>query len=91
VVEREIDHPLLLLEVRYLSSEEFSIIDFIEKLNEIGPTNQYAERLYDISVIGKRWRTVYVVSEKGKRADEGLAFKGITQVSVLKSGNPRLL
>ena len=29
--------------------------------DEIGPMNQYADRLYTISVVGKRWRAVYTL------------------------------
>jgi hypothetical protein len=82
MVEREIDHPSLLLEVNpatdmaHLSSKEFPIID-VKKPDEIEPTNQHAEKLYGIMIIEKRWRAVYV--EKGKRTDEGIPVKGIIQ------------
>jgi hypothetical protein len=65
MVEREIDHPSLLLEVNpatdmaHLSSKEFAIID-VKKPDEVEPTNQHAERLYGILIIGKCWRAVYV-------------------------------
>ena len=81
--------PLLLLEIvppsdfHLESARECAIIQIIQRLDEIGPTNQHVQRLYAISAIGKRWRAAYVT--KGKGSKDGQPVRGVTDVNSLKS------
>ena len=80
--------PLLLIEAkppsdfRLDSGRLVAICQVIQHLDEIGPDNQYVDRLYAISAIGKRWRACYAL--KGKSSKYGQLVKGITKVSSLR-------
>ena len=82
-------HPMLLLEImppsdfHLKSAWECAIIQIIQHFDEIGPTNQHVEHLYAISMIGKRWKAVYVT--KGKGSKDGWPVGGIAEVNSLKS------
>ena len=81
--------PLLLVEVmppsdfHLESGRECAIIQIIQRLDEIGPTNQHVERLYAISAIGKRWRADYVT--KGNGSKGGQPVRGVAEVNSLQS------
>jgi hypothetical protein len=83
-------HPLLLVEIKppsifqWASGPDVAIIEVIQRLDEIGPTNQHADRLYAISAVGKRWRACYAL--KGKGSNGGRPVKGIAEVNSLQSG-----
>lgn len=65
--------PLLLVEIKApdhfhtQSGREAAVTQIMERLNTIGPTVHYAERLYAISIIGIRWRAYYTPSERGSQ------------------------
>ena len=81
--------PLLLVEIkppsdfRFDSGRSVAINQVIQRLNEIGPENQYVDRLYAISAIGKRWRACYTL--KGESSEYGKPVMGIAKVSSLRS------
>ncbi|KAH9004719.1 hypothetical protein EDB86DRAFT_2885102 [Lactarius hatsudake] len=81
--------PFLLLEVkppcdfRRVSGREGAIYQILELFDEVGPTNEHAERLYAISAIGKRWRAGYVT--KGDGSECGHPVKGVAEVNSLNS------
>jgi hypothetical protein len=85
--------PLLLVEIKPPSHFQFeltraiAITQVIQRLDEIGPNNQYADRLYAISAIGKKWRACY--TSKGNSSDGGKPVKGITEASSLSSSKPK--
>lgn len=68
-------HPLLLVEIKPSSdfqsdsARHLAISQVISHLDEIGPTNLHADRLYAISAIGKRWRACYANSGSGTVID----------------------
>ena len=84
-------HPLLLVDIK--PSLEFqsdigrgqAIHQVTSHLDEIGPTNLHADRLYAISAIGKRWRACYAL--KGKGSKNGQPVKGIATKNSLRSAN----
>jgi hypothetical protein len=86
-------HPLLLIEIN--PSSEFlsdsgrclAISQVIDHLDEIGPTNLYAERLYAIAAIGKSWRAYY--TSKGKSIEGGGPVKGVAIKNSLRSAHPK--
>jgi Ubiquitin family len=84
-------HPLLLVEVRPPSDFRFdsgrvnSIVQVIQRLDQVGPSNLYADRLYAISAIGKRWRACYAL--KGENSESGRFVKGIAAKNSFKSGH----
>ncbi|KAH9004676.1 hypothetical protein EDB86DRAFT_2884851 [Lactarius hatsudake] len=86
------ERPFLLLEVkppcdfRLGSGREGAINQIIGLFDEVGPTNEHAERLYAISAIGKRWRAGYVT--KGNGSEGGHPVKGVSKVNSLNSANP---
>ena len=92
VVKRQLQPPLLLLDVTPPSDfhvtwgRQEAIQQITYYLDVVGPTNQQAERLYAISVVGKRWRASYVA--KGKGSKGGRAVKGIAAVNSLRSADP---
>jgi hypothetical protein len=84
--------PFLLVEIkppsdfRLNSGRGAAIFQVIQRLDEIGPTNQHADRLYAISAIGKRWRACYAL--KGNGSNGGRPVKGVAEVNSLKSTKP---
>lgn len=84
--------PLLLVEIKppsdfqVDSEREVAILQVIQRLDEIGPTNQHADRLYAISAIGKRWRACYTL--KGNGSNRGQPVKGVARMSSLQSAKP---
>ena len=85
--------PLLLLEVKPASDFHLdsgrvkAISQVIQRLVEIGPTNQDVQRLYAISAIGKKWRVGYVTKGNGSRG--GQPVKGVAKLSSLRSSDAR--
>ena len=86
-------HPLLLIEIKPPSDFQFesgrsvAISQVINRLDEVGPNNLFADRLYAISAIGKRWRACYTL--KGKSSEDGpaRAVKGIAAKNSLRSAH----
>jgi hypothetical protein len=68
------------------SGREVAITKVMQRLDEIGPTNQHADRLYAISAMGKKWRACYAL--KGQGCKGGRSVKGIAQKSSMKSAKP---
>jgi len=85
-------HPLLLVEIKppsdfhVDSGREAAIIQVIQRLDELGPTNIHADRLYAVSAVGKRWRACYAL--KGSSSKGGQPVKGIAEGSSLRSAGP---
>lgn len=88
VVEHQ-QHPLLLVEINPPSNFNSdsgcaaAIGQVINHLDEIGPNNLYADHLYAISAIGKRWRACYTL--KGEGSKSGQPVKGIATKNSLTS------
>jgi len=86
------EHPLLLVEVKPPSHFQMhrrcraTIGQVNERLDDIGPNNQHAERLYAISMIGKRWRACYAF--RGNSSHGGRSVRGIAERSSLRSAKP---
>jgi hypothetical protein len=84
--------PLLLVEIMAPShfqsdSRRHKAIDLVtNRLDEIGPNNLHADRLYAISAIGKRWRACYAL--KGKGSKGGQPVKGVAAKNSLRSAHP---
>ncbi|KAI0278349.1 hypothetical protein BGY98DRAFT_545325 [Russula aff. rugulosa BPL654] len=84
--------PFLLIEIKppsdfhSNSARHLAILQVISHLDEIGPTNQHAERLYAISAIGKRWRAYYALSGSG--GEDGQPVEGIAAINSLQSPRP---
>ncbi|KAH8977534.1 hypothetical protein EDB86DRAFT_3002938 [Lactarius hatsudake] len=84
--------PLLLIDVKppsdfHLDSRRQGAISQIKQyLDEVGPTNQYVERLYAISAIRKRWRAGYTTKGKGSKGAQPV--RGVASVNSLKSAGP---
>jgi hypothetical protein len=84
--------PLLLLEIKapshfqWNSDRAAAIKQVTERLDEVGPNNVHADRLYAISVIGKRWRACYAL--RGRTSHHGRSVRGITAINSLRSANP---
>ena len=84
--------PLLLVEIKppsdfHLDSgRNAAIVQIILRLDEIGPYNQHADRLYAISAIGKRWRACY--TSKGNDSKGGKPVKGVAVSNSLRSAKP---
>jgi hypothetical protein len=91
VIEHE-HHPLLLVEIKPPSDFQFdsgrnnAIFQVIQRLDEIGPDNKYADRLYAISAIGKRWRACYAL--KGNSSQGGQPVNGVSETNSLTSADP---
>ena len=85
-------HPLLLIEIKPPSDFQFdsgrngAILQVINHLDEIGPKNLHADRLYAISAIGKRWRACYAL--KGNSSQGGQPVKGVAKRNSLSSAHP---
>ena len=81
--------PFLLVEIKppsdfHLDSgRDAAIVQIILRLDEIGPYNQHADRLYAISAIGKRWRACY--TKKGNGSKVGRPVKGVAVLNSLRS------
>ncbi len=58
----------------------------IEHLNVVGPTNQYADHLYAISAIGKKWRACYAL--KGKGSEDGHPVLDVAPADSLNAASP---
>ncbi|KAL4069151.1 hypothetical protein J3A83DRAFT_3490104 [Scleroderma citrinum] len=62
-------HPLLLdvkpPDFSLEGGRKYALAQILSFLDEAGPTNAYAERLYAISAIGKRWRACWVYQQGG--------------------------
>ena len=84
--------PLLLVEIKppsdfkLDSGRDAAVIQIIQRLDEIGPNNQHADRLYAISAIGKKWRACYAY--KGNGSNGGQPVKGVAEKNSLRSGEP---
>lgn len=68
---------------QFNSGRSTAISQVITYLDEIGPNNLYADRLYVISAIGKRWRACYTL--KGKNIEGGWPVKGLAVKNSLSS------
>ena len=85
-------HPLLLVEIKPASDFQLdsgrlaAIVQVIQRLDEIGPNNQHADRLYAISAIGKRWRACYAL--KGNGSEGSKPVRGVAEVNSLMSAKP---
>jgi hypothetical protein len=85
-------HPLLLVEIKPPSDFQLdsgragAIIQVIVRLDDIGPRNLHADRLYAISAIGKRWRACYAL--KGRGSKGGQPVKGVAARNSLSSARP---
>jgi hypothetical protein len=84
--------PLLLAEIKppsdfhVESGREAAIIQIIQRLDEIGPTNEHLDRLYAISAVGKKWRACYV--SKGNDSRGGQSVPGVAPTASLRSAAP---
>jgi hypothetical protein len=91
VIEHQ-NHPLLLVEIHAPSNFQFdsgrgvAISQVIAHLDEIGPTNQHADRLYAITAFGKMWRACYAL--RGNGGEGGRPVKGIAAKTSLLSSSP---
>jgi hypothetical protein len=83
--------PLLLVEVRppsdfpFISGRRLAIAEVLRHVDEVGPKNQHADRLYAISAIGKKWRACY--TPKGKDSTDGQVVNGVGAVTSLESND----
>ena len=84
-------HPLLLVDVKAPSDfksdskRRAAVEQVVQHLDEVGPRNQHADRLYAISAIGKRWRACYTL--KGKGSGAGQPIKAVAETKSLESTN----
>lgn len=91
VIERH-QRPLLLVEIQPPSAfqshsgRDIAITQAIRRLDEVGPENQHADRLYVISAIGKGWRAGYTLEGNGSEA--GQPVKDVAEADSLSSANP---
>ncbi|KAF8346748.1 hypothetical protein F5887DRAFT_1180665 [Amanita rubescens] len=85
-------HPLLLVEIMPPSdfcsdlARSAAIGKAIEHLDVVGPTNQYADHLYAISAIGKKWRACYAL--KGKGSKDGHPVLDVAPADSLNAASP---
>ena len=92
VIGRNHNLPFLLVEISPPSDfkskpgRHLAILQVINHLEEIGPTNMHADRLYAISAIGKRWRACYAF--RGCGGEGGQPVKGIAAKTSLQSPSP---
>ena len=86
------ERPFLLVEIKPPldfqsdSGRNAAITQVMQRLDEIGPKNMHADRLYAISSIGKRWRACYALQGSGSRG--GQPVRGIATVNSLRSARP---
>ena len=91
VVESPHHHPLLLVEVKAPSDFKLdsgrnaAIVQVIQRLDAVGPKNQYTDRLYAISAIGKKWRACY--TSKGKGSEDGQPINTVAEANSLRSAD----
>ena len=84
--------PLLLIDIKppsYFhtdSGRNLAISQVIAHLDEIGPTNLHADRLYAISAIGKRWRACYAL--RSSDGENGQPVEGVAEKTSLLSARP---
>jgi hypothetical protein len=81
--------PLLLVEIKPPSDFKLDSgrdAAVIQHLDEIGPNNQHADRLYAISAIGKKWRACY--GYKGNGSNGGQPVTGVAEKNSFRSGEP---
>jgi hypothetical protein len=90
------DRPLLLIEIKPPldfqsdSGRSVAIAQVINRLDEVGPNNLHADRLYAISAIGKRWRACYTLKGKGSEGPQGgQPVKGVAIKNSLRSAHPK--
>ena len=92
IVIEHYHHPLLLVEIQPPSAFRFdsgrgnAIYQLLSDLDEIGPENLHADRLYAISAIGKRWRACYIL--KGMDSEGAQPVKGIAIRNSFRSPHP---
>lgn len=85
-------HPLLLVEIKppsdfqLDSGRDAAIVQVIQRLDEIGPNNQHADRLHAISAVGKKWRACYAL--KGNGSEGGQPVRGVAEAHSLRSAKP---
>jgi hypothetical protein len=85
-------HPLLLVEImppsdfQLDSARSAAMAQVIQHLDVVGPTNQFADRLYAISAIGKRWRACYAL--KGKGSASGQPVMDVAAANSLTNASP---
>ena len=68
------------------SGRDAAIVQVIQRLDEIGPNNQHADRLYAISAVGKKWRACYALKGNGSKC--GQPVRGVAEASSLRSAKP---
>lgn len=89
VIQRHRQQPLLLIEIKPPSDFQLdsgrgsAIAQVIVRLDDLGPTNQHAPRLYAISAIGKRWRACYTL--QGRVSRGGQVVMGVAATDSLRS------
>ena len=85
-------HPFLLVDIsapsnfRLDSGRRLALFRALCHLDDIGPRNLHADRLYAISAIGKRWRACYALS--GGDGENGQPVKGVASKTSLLSPHP---
>ncbi|KAF8469304.1 ubiquitin-related domain-containing protein [Russula ochroleuca] len=68
--------PTLLVEVKspyrfeLKSKRVDAMSQLIDRLDEVGPTNDYIDRMYAMSVIGNRWRACHIPRGSGSRGGQ---------------------
>jgi len=85
--------PLLLVEIKppsdfkLDSGRAVAHFQVMQHLDDIGPNNEHAERLYAISAIGKKWRACY--AKKGNGSTGAQPVKGVAAENSLKLSRPQ--
>jgi hypothetical protein len=85
-------HPFLLVDImppskfQLHSGRRAATFRPLCHLNDIGPNNLHADRLYAISAIGKRWRACYALC--GSNGEGGQPVKGVASKNSLRSPHP---
>jgi hypothetical protein len=83
--------PLLLLEVKppsdflHDSGRENALEQLLTRIEDLGPANHHASRLYAISAIGKHWRACYTSRGNGRRGSRPV--KCVAEENSLKTAN----
>jgi len=83
--------PILLVEVKspyrfeLKSKRVDAMSQLIDRLDEVGPTNDYIDRMYAMSVIGNRWRACHIPRGSGSRG--GQPVRQVAQKSSLRSAD----
>jgi hypothetical protein len=90
VIEHDL-RPLLLVDVKppsefkLDSGRDGAIVQVIQHLDAVGPTNLHTDRLYAISAIGKMWRACYTL--KGKGSECGQPVNPVAEEGSLRSAD----